>query len=62
MQIPTIAAAVNGLLVLAVYLAAWEAPSLTMAVLEVGLAAGAAISTWYAIGAQPLKVRSAHPR
>ena len=49
MQIRTIAAALNGTIVLALYVAAWGAPSFTVALIEVGLALGAAFSTWYAL-------------
>ena len=49
MQIRTVAAITNGSLVLALYLAAWGAPSLTIAGLELALAAGAAAATWYAL-------------
>ena len=49
MQIRTVAAAVNGSLVLGLYFAGWGAPSATIAGLEVTLAIGAAIATWYAL-------------
>ena len=49
MQVRLIAAAVNGALVLALYLGAWGAPNFTIALLEVGLAVGAGLSTWYAL-------------
>jgi len=49
MQIRTIAAALNGMLVLLLYVAAWGIPSFAVAALEVGLSAGAAVSTWYAL-------------
>jgi hypothetical protein len=49
MQIRTLAAVFNGSLVLAVYVAAWDAPTWTIAGLEIALALGAAVSTWYAL-------------
>jgi hypothetical protein len=49
MQIRTVAAALNGGLVLALYLAAWGAPSLTIAGFELALSVGAAVATWYAL-------------
>ena len=49
MQIRAFAAAVNGALVLLLYVAAWGVPSSTIALLEVALAATAALSTWYAL-------------
>ena len=49
MQIRTIAAALNGMLVLLLYVAAWGIPSFAVAALELGLATGAAVSTWYAL-------------
>jgi hypothetical protein len=49
MQIRTVAAAVNGTIVLLLYVSAWGAPTAAVAALEIGLAAGAAVSTWYAL-------------
>jgi hypothetical protein len=49
MQMRTVAAALNGSLVLALYIVAWGAPSAAIAGLEAVLATGAAISTWYAL-------------
>ena len=49
MHIRIFAAALNGSFVLALYLLAWGAPSATIAVLELTLALGAAIATWYAL-------------
>ena len=49
MQIRTVAAITNGSLVLALYLGSWGAPSVTIAGLELALAAGAAVATWYAL-------------
>jgi hypothetical protein len=49
MQIRTVAATVNGSFVMALYLAAWGAPSVTIAGLELALATGAAVATWYAL-------------
>ncbi len=49
MQIRTVAAALNGILVLALDVAAWGVPSFTVALLEVGLAVAAALSTSYAL-------------
>ena len=49
MQLRNIATAANGFLVLALYLTVWGAPSFTIAVIEIVLAAGAAASTWYAL-------------
>ena len=49
MQMRTVAAALNGSLVLTLYLAAWGAPSLTIAGLELALAIGAGVATWYAL-------------
>ena len=57
MQIRTVAAAVNGALVLGLYIAAWGAPSLTIAGLEILLAAGAAVSTWHALKPSRLGLR-----
>jgi len=48
-RIRLIAALANGGLVLALYLTAWGAPVPEIAILELTLAAGAAISTWYAL-------------
>ena len=44
-----VAATLNGSLVMAMYLLAWGVPSLSVAGLELVLAAGAAVSTWYAL-------------
>jgi hypothetical protein len=49
MQIRTVAAVVNGSLVLGLYVAGWGVPSATIAVLELALATGATIATWYAL-------------
>ena len=49
MQIRTVVALTNGSLVLALYLVAWGAPSLTIAGLELALSMGAAVATWYAL-------------
>jgi hypothetical protein len=49
MQTRTVAAALNGLTVLLLYVAAWGAPTFTVALIEIALAAGAAASTWYAL-------------
>ena len=49
MQVRNIATAANGLLVLALYLTVWGAPRLTIALVEIVLAAGAAAATWYAL-------------
>ena len=45
MQIRTVAAVVNGSLVLGLYVAGWGVPSATIAVLELALATGATIAT-----------------
>ena len=45
----TVAAALNGSLVLAIYFAAWGVPSGVVGVIELVLAAGAMVSTWYAL-------------
>ncbi|HXV24026.1 MAG TPA: hypothetical protein VED46_07195 [Alphaproteobacteria bacterium] len=49
MQARTIAAAVNGILVLALYLTVWGAPTLAIASVEIALAVGAGLSTWYSL-------------
>ena len=49
MQIRTVAAAANGTMVLLLYVSAWGAPTAAVAAVEIGLAAGAAVSTWYAL-------------
>ena len=49
----TISALVNASVTLALYLFVWGVPTVTIAALEVGLAAGAGFVTWYA-----LKVRT----
>ncbi|HXV23878.1 MAG TPA: hypothetical protein VED46_06440 [Alphaproteobacteria bacterium] len=48
-RVRLLAAFLNGALVLSLYMIAWGAPALEIAVLEVTLAIGAAISTWYAL-------------
>lgn len=48
-RIRLLAALTNGALVLALYMAAWGAPALQLVMLELTLAAGASISTWYAL-------------
>ncbi len=48
-RIRLLAAIGNGALVLALYMGAWGAPAIDIAILEVALAAGAAVSTWYAL-------------
>ena len=53
MDIRTIAAALNGNLVFALYVAAWGAPSVSIAALEIALALGAAFSTYYALRRLP---------
>jgi hypothetical protein len=49
MQARMIATAANGLLVLALYLTVWGAPSLVIGIIEIVLAAGAAAATWNAL-------------
>ncbi|HXV25723.1 MAG TPA: hypothetical protein VED46_15885 [Alphaproteobacteria bacterium] len=49
MQARTLAAAFNGIIVLLLYLSAWGASSWTVAAIEIALAAGASLSTWYAL-------------
>ena len=49
-RIQLFAALGNGALVLCLYMTAWGAPALDIALLELTLAAGAAVSTWYALG------------
>lgn len=49
MRTRTVAAALNGLTVLLLYVSAWGAPTCTVALIETALAAGAAASTWYAL-------------
>jgi len=49
MEMRIVAATLNGSLVMAMYLLAWGTPSLSVAGLELVLAAGAAVSTWYAL-------------
>ena len=44
-----IAALTNSALVMALYMIAWGAPALDIAMLELTLAVGAGISTWYAL-------------
>ena len=48
-RIRLLAAIGNGALVLALYMGAWGAPAIDIAILEVALAAGATVSTWYAL-------------
>ena len=48
-RIRLMAAFTNGSLVLGLYVAAWGTPSAAIALLELTLAAGAALSTWYAL-------------
>jgi hypothetical protein len=48
-RIRLIAALTNASLVLGLYTTAWGAPTSGIAVLELALAAGAGISTWYAL-------------
>ena len=48
-RIRLIASLANGGLVLALYMTAWGAPAPEIAILELTLAAGAAVSTWYAL-------------
>ena len=50
MLIRSAAAAVNGLLVLSLYLAAFGVPSPVIGLLEVVLAQAAAVATWFALG------------
>ena len=49
MEMRTAAAILNGSLVMAMYLLAWGTPSPSIAGLELVLAAGAAVSTGYAL-------------
>ena len=53
MEMRTVAATLNGSVVMAMYLLAWGTPSPSIAGLELILAAGAAVSTWYALGRLP---------
>jgi hypothetical protein len=48
-RIRLLAALTNGTLVFGLYTAAWGTPSLGIAFLELTLAAGAGLSTWYAL-------------
>jgi hypothetical protein len=48
-RIRLLAAFTNASLVLGLYTTAWGAPTSGIAVLELALAAGAGISTWYAL-------------
>jgi hypothetical protein len=48
-RIRLLAALTNATLVLGLYMAAWGTPALTIALLELTLAAGAGLSTWYAL-------------
>ena len=43
------AALTNGVLVLTLYTIAWGTPALDIAMLELSLAVGAGVSTWYAL-------------
>jgi hypothetical protein len=49
MQTRTLAAAFNGIIVLLLYISAWGVPSWTVAMIEIALATGASLSTWYAL-------------
>ena len=49
MPVRTAAALTTGTLVLALYVAAWGVPSWTIALTEMGLGVGAALSTRYAL-------------
>ena len=48
-RIRLLAASLNGMLVLGLYVAAWGTPAAEIAVLELTLAIGAGFSTWYAL-------------
>ena len=48
-RIRLLAALTNGTLVFGLYTAAWGTPSLGIASLELTLAVGAGLSTWYAL-------------
>jgi hypothetical protein len=48
-RIRLIAALTNGVLVLMLYTVAWGTPALDIAMLELSLAVGAGVSTWYAL-------------
>jgi len=48
-RIRLIAALTNGVLVLTLYTVAWGTPALDIVMLELGLAVGAGVSTWYAL-------------
>lgn len=48
-RIRLLAALTNGTLVLGLYTAAWGTPTVAIALLELTLAAGASLSTWYAL-------------
>ena len=48
-RIRLIAALTNSVLVLSLYTIAWGTPGLDIALLELSLAAGAGVSTWYAL-------------
>ena len=50
MLIRSIAAAVNGILVLSLYLAAFGVPHPMIGLLEAVLAQAAAVATWFALG------------
>jgi hypothetical protein len=53
MEIRTIAAVLNGNLVFALYVAAWGAPTVSIAAVEIALALGAGASTFYALRRLP---------
>jgi hypothetical protein len=48
-RIRLIAALTNSVLVLTLYSIAWGTPTFDIAMLELSLAAGAGVSTWYAL-------------
>jgi hypothetical protein len=48
-RIRLMAAFINASLVLGLYTTAWGSPTPSVAVLELALAAGAGVSTWYAL-------------
>ena len=48
-RIRILAASLNGMLVLGLYVAAWGTPAPEIAMLELLLALGAGFSTWYAL-------------
>ena len=49
MQIRFVATALNGALVLALYVTGWGVPNFSAALLEVALGVAAGPSTWYAL-------------